>query len=202
MDQNERAIIDDLFAKLQEAERRAGPRDGDAEEAIRRHVEAQPAVPYYMAQAIVVQQEALKGAQGRIDDLERQLAERPAGGGFLSGLFGGGQSSAPPPARTVRPATARGPSGAPAGGGFLAGAAQTALGVAGGIMIADALGDMFGAGDATAAEAVPADEAAAVEPAEEATAEMAPEETAGVSPEDDGFDSDLGVDSDDMDFDF
>lgn len=184
MDRNERRIIDDLFARLREAEQRSGARDAEAEEAIREHVAAHPAVPYYMAQAIVVQQEALKTTQGRIQDLERQLAERPTGGGFLSGLFGGAEDPAQPaPARDVRPARA-GPWGAPAGGGFLAGAAQTALGVAGGMLIADALADMFGAGEATAAE-LPADEP-----------------VGDLPPDDDGFDSDLGVDTDGMDFDF
>ncbi|MFH3575363.1 hypothetical protein WAI05_23740, partial [Acinetobacter baumannii] len=43
--------------------------------------------------------------QQRVQELERQLAERPAGGGgFLSGLFGG-QSSAPaaPAQRSMTP---------------------------------------------------------------------------------------------------
>ena len=65
MDQNERRIIDDLFARLGEAERRAGPRDAEAERSIQGHLGRQPAAPYYMAQAIVVQQEALAGAQAR-----------------------------------------------------------------------------------------------------------------------------------------
>ena len=95
MDQNERRIIDDLFARLGEAERRAGPRDAEAERLIQGHLGRQPAAPYYMAQAIVVQQEALAGAQARIEQLERELGERPAGGGFLGGLFGGGERAAP-----------------------------------------------------------------------------------------------------------
>ena len=46
------------------------------------------------------------------------------------------------------------------GGGFLAGAAQTAMGVAGGVLLGNAIGSMF-AGDA------PATETAAAEPAAE-----------------------------------
>ena len=38
------------------------------------------------------------------------------------------------------------------GGGFLAGAAQTALGVAGGVLLGSAIASMFGAGSAQAAE--------------------------------------------------
>ena len=70
MDQNERRIIDDLFERLRKAEEQAGPRDPDAEALIGRHAAAQPAAPYYMAQAIVVQQEALARAQARIQELE------------------------------------------------------------------------------------------------------------------------------------
>jgi hypothetical protein len=104
-----------------------------------------------MAQAILVQEQALANMQTRVQELERQLAERPAGGGFLSGLFGGGpQQMAPAPQQPVAPVdegmtpprTGAGygsPWGARPGGGFLAGAMQTTLGVAGGVLVADAL---------------------------------------------------------------
>jgi uncharacterized protein len=172
MDRNEREIIDDLFGRLDEAERRAGPRDGAAERLIRDHLARQPAAPYYMAQALVVQQEALARAQARIEQLERE-----GGGGFLGGLFGGGERNAAHARRSVVPPAgpARGPWSQPhaAGGGFLAGAAQTALGVAGGVLLADALGDLFTPDAAAAAEPdLPADDLAA----------------------DDGFDTDLGLD--------
>ena len=52
--------------------------------------------------------------------------------------------------------------GRPGGGGFLAGAAQTAMGVAGGVLLGSAIGSMFGGGEAKAAEA-PADEPAAAD---------------------------------------
>jgi hypothetical protein len=192
MDRNERQIIDDLFARLREAEHRTGPRDSDAEAEIRRHLDQQPGAPYYMAQAIVVQQEALAHARHRVEELERQLAERPAGGGFLAGLFGGGDARQPAaPARDRdRPpegATARaaaGPWGQRQGGGFLAGAGQTAMGVAGGMLIAEALGDLFGAGEAAAAE--PPDEE-----------RLAPDEPMAEDELPEGDDSDAG----DFDFD-
>ena len=163
MDQTERRIIDDLFAKLRQAEDRSGPRDAGAEGLIRRHVGAQPAAPYYMAQAIVVQEQALAASQARVQELERQLAERPAagGGGFLAGLFGGGESA--PAAGTGRTAAAAPPAAGGAqiplqhyhrggaGGGFLAGAMQTAAGVAGGVLIGNALAGMLAPGEAAAA---------------------------------------------------
>jgi hypothetical protein len=153
MDQNERGIIDDLFDRLRRAEGQSQPPDPDAEALIGRHVAGQPAAPYYMAQAIVVQQDALARAQARIQELERQLAERRSGG-FLGGLFGGGEEMRPPAA----PARAdRGPGGfgqyrrAGAGSGFLAGAMQTALGVASGFLIADAISELLSPDDAAAA---------------------------------------------------
>jgi hypothetical protein len=161
MNRDEREIIDDLFAKLGEAETRSGVRDAEAEALIGQHTARQPASPYYMAQAILAQQEALTGAQARLQDLERQLAERPAGGGFLAGLFGGPPDSTPAapanrvpgPRRASSPATAAGAGrGGRAGGGFMAGAAQTAMGVAGGMLIADMIGGLLGPDQAAAAE--------------------------------------------------
>jgi hypothetical protein len=163
MDQNERHIIDDLFTRLREAERRAGPRDAEAERLIGGHLTRQPAAPYYMAQAIVVQQEALGNAQARIEQLERELTERPAGGGFLGGLFGGEREPAQP--RQRRSGSGQGPWSQPygQGGGFLAGAAQTAMGVAGGVLIANAIADLLGPDQAAAAEPGPQEDPAAGE---------------------------------------
>ena len=146
MDANERRVIDELFGKLRQAEAQAGPRDGEAEALIGEHVAGQPAAPYLMAQAIVVQQDALERAQARIKELE----QRPAGGGFLSGLFGGGEpgrDTPPPPPQHGRPYGQ--------GGGFLGGAMQTALGVAGGFLIADAISGLLSPEEAAAAEADP-----------------------------------------------
>jgi uncharacterized protein len=155
MDQNERRIIDDLFARLGEAERRAGPRDGEALRLIEDHLARQPAAPYYMAQAIVAQQEALAGAQARLEQLERELSERPAGG-FLGSLFGGGESAGSRATRSAggpRPSVAaQGPWSRPRGGGFLAGAAQTAMGVAGGMLVANALAGLLTPDEALADE--------------------------------------------------
>ena len=172
MNTQERQIIDDLFDKLREAERQSNPREPEADNHIRSRIAAQPGAPYYMAQTIVVQEQALHAAEARIAELEDQLARRAAGGGgFLSGLFGGGQPSTPP--LQPRPDNMQGsPPGAAAGssrwaapapgmagahhagrGGFLAGAGQTAMGVAGGMMLGALLGSAFGGGQANAAEA-------------------------------------------------
>jgi hypothetical protein len=186
MDQNERQIIDELFGKLRQAEAQSGPRDQQAENYIREQVTRQPSAPYLMAQAIVIQEQALATSQARIEELEQQAREqpRPASGGFLGGLFGGGASSAPAPARPSmsrqagvgdpRVAAYANPHQQQAGGGFLAGAMQTAMGVAGGVLIGSALASAF-SGDAAA------EEPAAEEPMPE---EMAAEEESFLGGED------------------
>jgi uncharacterized protein len=173
MDRNERQVIDGLFGKLRQVDGQAPQRDAEAEAYIRQQVQAMPAAPYYMAQAILAQEQALGSLQSRVQELERAAAQPAASGGFLGGLFGGGGQPTPP-RRGAVPA-AQGPippqymqqqpggmgmagtgspwgGGRPAmGGGFLAGAMQTALGVAGGVLIADALTSAFDGGAAEAA---------------------------------------------------
>ncbi|MER9233623.1 DUF2076 family protein [Mesorhizobium sp. M0622] len=116
----------------------------------------QSGAPYYMAQTIVVQEQALNAAQARIEELEEQ-ARQPAGGGPLSGFFGrsgGRRSGSVPRVGRTASAAAGGPQDNPqrAGGGFLAGAAQTAMGVAGGVLLGNAIAGMFGGNEAQAAE--------------------------------------------------
>lgn len=171
MDRNDQQAIDQLFGKLADVERQSPPRDGESEAFIRDRIASQPGAPYYMAQTIVVQEQALQAAQARIEQLEAEGA-RPSGGGLFGSLFGGGgqparRSSVPQVGRAA-PGYAGAGSQAGAmpagqqqrgGGGFLAGAAQTAMGVAGGVLLANAIGGMFGADEAQAAEA-PAEEPA------------------------------------------
>jgi hypothetical protein len=166
MDRTERQVIDELFGKISQAEVQSGPRDADAERYIGQQIAHQPAAPYYMAQAIVIQEQALNMAAARIQELEQELRARPAGGGFLGGLFGGGGMARPVPppgasqqAMDPRVAPYTNPRYAQQGGGFLGGAMQTALGVAGGVLLGNALMGMFSAGEATAAEAPPEDDA-------------------------------------------
>jgi hypothetical protein len=182
MDQNERRIIDDLFEKLGRVEKDAPPRDPEAEALIRRHLGSQPGAPYYMAQAIVVQEQALANAQARIQELEHKLAGRPSGGGFLSGLFGGDEETTRREAGPTRGPARHSGAYRSSGGGFLAGAMQTALGVAGGVLIADAIASAFAPDDAAAAETPPEDAGSEVWAAQDE-----PSGTADL-PDDGGFD--------------
>lgn len=176
MDNNDRQAIEGLFGKLAQVERQSSPRDAEADGFIAQAIARQPGAPYYMAQTIVVQEQALNAAEGRIAQLQaeldaaRQGGAQPQGGGLFGRLFGAPAPAAPQHERAApAPRNASGPFGGagsvppvqrrgaamPAqGGGFLAGAAQTAMGVAGGVLLGNAIGSMF-AGPAQAAEPTP-----------------------------------------------
>ncbi|MDF0731470.1 DUF2076 domain-containing protein [Pseudomonas entomophila] len=111
MNTEEQTLIDGLFARLKQAEDPHQPRDAQAQARIEEHVRQQPSAPYYMAQAILVQEAAIKRLDEQNKQLEAELkqaraqqqeAARPSagGGGFLSSLFGGNRSTEP-----QRPAT-------------------------------------------------------------------------------------------------
>jgi hypothetical protein len=119
MNSEEQTLIDGLFSRLQQAETDSAPRDALAEARIKEHLTRQPAAGYFMTQAILVQEAAIKS----LDEQNKQLAQQnqqlqaelqhakaqaaaptPApssgGGGFLSSIFGGGSrdsQSAPAP---------------------------------------------------------------------------------------------------------
>ncbi|MDQ1212095.1 DUF2076 domain-containing protein [Pantoea anthophila] len=163
MQREEQQLIEGLFTRLKQAESQTAARDAAAEQLINQHLQAQPGAPYYMAQAILIQEAALKKLNERVSALESQLAQQqqqqPAqsSGGFLSGLFGGGSRQQQPaqqqqqqqqqspwnsaPQQPAQPQYA--PAPASRGTGFLGGALQTAVGVAGGVVMADMLTSMF-----------------------------------------------------------
>ncbi|MHB9799212.1 DUF2076 domain-containing protein [Pseudomonas sp. MT3] len=166
MNSEEQSLIDGLFVRLRDAEAQTAPRDTQAEAQINQHLVRQPAAPYYMAQAMLIQEAAIKRLDQRVKELEAQAREtRPSSGGFLAGLFGGGQGQEPRPAQAQQrpdgwgqtrfsqpggsasyasnPNDFRPAQAASQGGGFMRGALQTAAGVAGGVMVADLLTSMF-----------------------------------------------------------
>nr|WP_295885980.1 DUF2076 domain-containing protein [uncultured Devosia sp.] len=157
--QQDQQAIDGLFDRIEDVARNSQPRDRDAEGLIQQRLREFPPAPYYMAQTILIQEEALRQAQARIEQLE--ASQRPTGG-FLGGLFGGDEP--PPPRRPARRGPwDRGPQDdydarRTQGGGFLAGAAQTAMGVAGGVLLGSAIAGMF-TGGAHAQEHSPDDSA-------------------------------------------
>jgi hypothetical protein len=104
MTPQERQLIDDLFDRLAKLEN--NPRDADAEDAIADGWDRAPNAAYALVQSVLVQEEALKRANDRIQQLEAQLggdAAPPApGGSFLDSARaamgtqqGGGRGSVP-----------------------------------------------------------------------------------------------------------
>ena len=156
MHSQEHQLIESLFSRLKQAETQSGPRDAAAEQLINQQLRQQPGAPYYMAQAILIQEAAMKKLSDRVTELENQLAQaqrsgqQQSSGGFLSSLFGGGsrqQQQAPQQSAWNNAPQQQQYSNAPAaparGTGFLGGALQTAVGVAGGVVMADMLTSMF-----------------------------------------------------------
>ncbi|MBN8533774.1 MAG: DUF2076 domain-containing protein, partial [Rhizobiales bacterium] len=106
MDSQERQVIDGIFERLKNVATQA--RDPEAERYIAELVQKQPYAPYALAQSVYVQEQALINQQQQIEQMKAEIAElqsRPAqaagGGGFLSGLFGGGNAAPQRPAGQV-----------------------------------------------------------------------------------------------------
>lgn len=164
MTPQERDIIGGIFDRLRQAE--GQPRDPQAEAFIAERIRSQPYAPYIMAQTIYMQEQALANLQQQIEELQRRQQQPQQSGGFLSSLFGGGRQAAPPPPAYQPPPQGyqQQPMGAPQGGpwqqqpaaqqpqrqgmGFLGTAAAAAVGVAGGMMVANALSNAFAHGAA------------------------------------------------------
>lgn len=110
MTPQERQLVDDLFDRLSKLEN--APRDPDAVAAISDGLRKAPGAVYALVQTTLLQDEALKRAHNRIQELESAQSPEPAqAGGFLDTmrdtLFGGGPSrgSVPNvPPRDQRPA--------------------------------------------------------------------------------------------------
>src|ERR1700674_1190901 len=104
MTPQERQLVDDLFDRLSKLE--GTPRDPDAIAAIAQGLRSAPSAVYALVQTVLLQDEALKRANSRIQELEASGAgEQHPSGGFLDSmrdtLFGPGQSRGSVP--NVRP---------------------------------------------------------------------------------------------------
>jgi uncharacterized protein len=174
MTPEERQLITSLFDRMRGFG--APEKDREAETLINQSVRANADAPYMLVQSVLVQEQALEAANGRIQDLEDQLRELDDGreprsrGGFLSGgLFGGGSAQERRPSSVPEVGARATPSaydsrqpwsqGAPppqqsgpppaSGGGFMRSALATAAGVAGGMLVADSIRNMLGGAHAS-----------------------------------------------------
>jgi uncharacterized protein len=169
MTPQERELITTLFDRLAALE--SAPRDGDAERAIAEGLARAPHAVYPLVQTVLVQDEALKAANLRIEELEAALGEPDAGrpqGGFLDTMRGSlfGRREAPhagsvpsvrpggspwanaPGYQAEPPAAPTGPApggyGGGQGGSFLGTAAATAAGMVGGSLLLGGIQSMLG----------------------------------------------------------
>jgi hypothetical protein len=99
MSPEERQLITGLFDRMRPAAN--APRDPEAEALIADAIKAMPYAPYFLAQAVIVRDQALRAANERLQQLEARLNDQQpsASGGFLNSLgsiFGGG-TPAPQP---------------------------------------------------------------------------------------------------------
>jgi hypothetical protein len=115
MTPQERKLIDELFDRLASLEN--GPRDPEAVRAINEGLQRAPNALYALVQTALVQDEALKRAHGRIQELEDEIGIEPGEPakqpGFLDSmrdaLIGKPQGSVP----SVRPGAPAGSPGSP-----------------------------------------------------------------------------------------
>ena len=104
MNPQEKELLTTLLDRVKNAPRQ--DKDPEADALIRQAMAAQPDLPYYLTQTVLIQDLSLHQAQQRIADLEKQLADaqqaaKPTVGSFLGGLFG-----SRPPAQASGPAQA------------------------------------------------------------------------------------------------
>lgn len=84
MTPQERQLVDDLFDRLSKLE--TAPRDPDAVAAISQGLRRAPNAVYALVQTTLLQDEALKRAHTRIQDLEGGEPEQQQSGGFLDSM--------------------------------------------------------------------------------------------------------------------
>lgn len=168
MTPQEHELISGLFDRLSRLE--AQPRDAEAERAIAEGLSRAPHAIYALVQTVLVQDEALKAANARIEQLQAAVGAggqaTRAPGGFLDNvrdaLFGHPEerrpSSVPPVGAPQRPAYPPPPPSAPQGGAmpqggyapagqgpsFLGTAAAAAAGTIGGSLLLGGIRSMLG----------------------------------------------------------
>src|SRR4051795_8395901 len=84
MNPQERQLVDDLFDRLSKLE--SAPRDPDAVAAISQGLRRAPNAVYALVQTTLLQDEALKRANARIQELEGGEPEQHQSGGFLDSM--------------------------------------------------------------------------------------------------------------------
>lgn len=172
MTPQEQQLVADLFDRLASLEGQR--RDPDAERLIREGLGRAPNSVYALVQSVLVQDEALKRANARIEELEHASTSPVQSGSFLdsmrnaitgrdqprtsvppvraggqgsSGVWGARPEASPPPGYAQGYPQPGYPPAAPMGGGgssFLGTAAATVAGVVGGGLLLNGIRSMMG----------------------------------------------------------
>jgi len=171
MNPQERQLVDELFERLSKLEN--APRDAEAQAALAQGLARAPNAVYALVQTTLLQDEALKRAAARIEELEAAHAPAQQGqqGSFLDSMrgaifgqqqrggsvpsvrpaeqqpvwnTGGAYQNAPAPMAQPEPRAA--PQGGGFGGSFLGTAAAAAAGVVGGSLLMNSIGGLMGGG--------------------------------------------------------
>ena len=160
MTPQEQELVDELFDRLAKLENM--PRDPDAERLVADGMRRAPHAAYALVQTALVQDEALKRANARIEELQAQLGgdeQTQQPGSFLDNMRDAvlgrrdPRSSVPAVRSQAQSSSTAAPPpnpnavGSPAcgsGGSFLGTAASTAAGVIGGGLLLNSIRSMFG----------------------------------------------------------
>ena len=161
MTPQEQELVNELLDRLAKLE--GSPRDPDAERLIADGLSRAPHAVYALVQTALVQDEALKLANARIEGLEAQVGGSQQQGGFLDSVrdeilgkrdprgsvpsVRSQTQSSPTTAPSYPPGPGLAPGMGPAfgsGGSFLGTAASTAAGVIGGGLLLNSIRSMFG----------------------------------------------------------
>ena len=160
MTPQERQLVAELFDRLASLE--GGQRDPEAERAIAEGLSRAPNAAYALVQTVLVQDEALKRADARIQELEANSSgAAQQGSGFLDGMrtalggrdtaargsvpsLGGKWNTGQAVAQTAPPYAAPNQEPMGRGGSFLGTAAAAAAGVIGGSLLFSGIQSLMG----------------------------------------------------------
>lgn len=161
MNANESEYLSRFLNRLREA--RIGDRDPEAEQMIRKTVEANPDAAYLLVQRALLMEEALNNAKAQIAQLRQQTDRgtqgRPEGFPGRSNPWAAGLDSAQNSTRTPAYAGYPAPQGSTSGGGssLLGNIASTAAGVVAGSFLFQGIESLLGHRAAPSAFVPPAD---------------------------------------------
>ncbi|WP_343190421.1 DUF2076 family protein [Buchnera aphidicola (Mollitrichosiphum nigrofasciatum)] len=161
MNSVEKKLIKNLFSRFNDTEIKNKIRDAKAEKLIFENLKIQPNSPYYMVQTILIQEHAVQKLHEKIQNLEKIIKDQESkinsnkkSTGFLSSIFGSKtkkeinnkvetENTKTSPNLTKLNSGNKNNDLKGKNNSFLGSALQTAIGVAGGVVTANMLMNLF-----------------------------------------------------------